>query len=123
MNIPKLRQQNGVTLLEVLVAMIIMSVSLMMLLNMAMIALDGNDWSNKTTVATQLLQEKLEQIRASGDFTNGSDTLQGVTRTWEGQCRQSPAKSRCERHLDGHSLAGQRQRPDGLRANGFTLRG
>ena len=83
MNIPKLRQQNGVTLLEVLVAMIIMSVSLMMLLNMAMIALDGNDWSNKTTVATQLLQEKLEQIRASGDFTDGSDTLQGVTRTWE----------------------------------------
>jgi type II secretion system protein I len=83
MKISKLRKQDGVTLLEVLVAMIIMSVSLMMLLNMAMIALDGNDWSNKTTIATQLLQEKLEQIRASQDFTNGSDTAQGVTRTWQ----------------------------------------
>lgn len=83
MKLSKLHRQDGITLLEVLVAMIIMTVSLMMLLNMAMIALDGNDWSNKTTIATQLLQEKLEQIRASGDFTDGSDTLQGVSRTWE----------------------------------------
>ena len=74
--------QRGVTLLEVLVAMIILSFSLMLLLNMAMVALDGNDWSNKMTIATQMLQQKLEQIRASGDFSNGADTAQGIVRSW-----------------------------------------
>ncbi len=82
MNTTKIRNQNGVTLLEVLIAMLILSFALLMLLNMAMVALDGNDWSNKTTLATQLLQEKLEEIRGSGNFTNGSDTAQGVVRSW-----------------------------------------
>ncbi len=55
--------QDGISILEVLIAMIILSMALLLLLNMAMVALDGNDWSNKTTVATQMLQEKLEQLR------------------------------------------------------------
>ena len=53
----KNKQEAGFTILEVLIAMIILSISLLVLLNMAMVALDGNDWSNNTTVATQLLQE------------------------------------------------------------------
>jgi len=61
----RLADARGVSILEVLVAMIIMSVSLLLLLNLAMIALDGNDWSNNTTRITQLLQEKLEQTRAT----------------------------------------------------------
>lgn len=83
--IKKLKSQRGVSLLEVMVAMIITSMSLMMLLNMAMIALDGNDWSNKTTIATQVMQEKLEQIRGGGmaAMKSGSDTAQGLTRTWK----------------------------------------
>ena len=82
--IQKLKSQRGVSLLEVMVAMILTSFSLMMLLNMAMIALDGNDWSNKTTLATQVMQEKLEQIRGSGAalMQSGSDTAQGLTRVW-----------------------------------------
>lgn len=76
--------QRGVSLLEVMVAMILTSFSLLMLLHMAMIALDSNDWSNKTTVATQALQDKLEQLRGGGAaaLTSGSDTAQGLTRTW-----------------------------------------
>ena len=79
-----LKSQGGVSLLEVLVAMILTSFSLMMLLNMAMIALDGNDWSNKTTIATQVMQEKLEQIRGGGmaAMQSGTDTAQGLTRIW-----------------------------------------
>lgn len=79
-----LKNQKGVSLLEVLVAMILTSFALMMLLNMAMIALDGNDWSNKTTIATQVMQEKLEQIRGGGmgAMQSGSDTAQGLTRVW-----------------------------------------
>jgi Tfp pilus assembly protein PilV len=78
----RLKNENGTSLIEVLVALIILSFSLLILLNMAMIALDGNDWSNKTTLATQMLQQKIEQIRASANFTNGSDTASGIVRTW-----------------------------------------
>ncbi len=81
----RLKSERGVSLLEVMVAMIITSMSLMMLLNMAMIALDGNDWSNKTTIATQVMQEKLEQIRGGGMalMQSGTDTAQGLSRVWK----------------------------------------
>ena len=81
----KLDNLRGVSLLEVLVAMILTSFALMMLLNMAMIALDGNDWSNKTTLAAQVMQEKLEQIRGGGmaSMQSGSDSAQGLTRIWK----------------------------------------
>ena len=35
--------EQGITIMEVLIAMIILSLSLLLLLNMAMVALDGND--------------------------------------------------------------------------------
>ncbi|MEK7774641.1 MAG: prepilin-type N-terminal cleavage/methylation domain-containing protein [Candidatus Zixiibacteriota bacterium] len=75
--------QRGLTLLEVMVAMMILGVSLLLLLNMGMVALNGNDWSNKTTVASQLMQQKLEEIRSTAKFSNGSDTAQGMTREWK----------------------------------------
>ncbi len=78
----KLTDQSGLTLLEVMIAMVIMSVALLLLLNMTMVALDGNDWSNKVTVATQVMQQKLEQLRNSPSPTSGSDVVQGVTRNW-----------------------------------------
>lgn len=76
-----LKSNRGITILEVLIAMVVLSLSLLLLLNMAMVALDGNDWSNKTSIATQLLQEKLEQLRVDPDPASGSDTASGVTRT------------------------------------------
>jgi Tfp pilus assembly protein PilV len=82
MKFRKIKQSKGITILEVLIAMIILSMSLLLLLNMAMVALDGNDWSNHTTVATQLMQQKLEELRASGALANGHDTASGVTRVW-----------------------------------------
>ncbi len=83
MNKVNSRTQTGFTILEVLIAMIILSISLLLLLNMAMVALDGNDWSNKTTVATQLLQQKLEQLRTNvNSLASGQDTVGGVQRIW-----------------------------------------
>ena len=75
--------QDGFTILEVMVAMVIIGVSLLLLLNMGMVALDGNDWANQTTRATQLMQEKLESLRSSGDqMESGRDTVAGITRNW-----------------------------------------
>jgi prepilin-type N-terminal cleavage/methylation domain-containing protein len=74
--------KSGFTILEVVIAMLILSMSLLLLLNMAMVALDGNDWSNKTTNASQLIQEKLEQLRGTTNPSGGNDVVNGVTRTW-----------------------------------------
>ncbi len=78
----RLSKETGITILEVMIAMIILSISLLLLLNMAMVALDGNDWSNKTTLATQVLQEKIEQLRNTTTLSGGSDSAGGIARSW-----------------------------------------
>lgn len=82
MKLKRIQNQDGITLLEVLIAMIILTLSLLVLLNMAMVALDGNDWANNTTVATQLLQDKLEELRGDGFPVSGSDTVGDIARSW-----------------------------------------
>lgn len=74
--------EQGITILEVLIAMIVLSLSLLLLLNMAMVALDGNDWSDRTTRATVLLQQKLEELRSDVLPASGADTASGITRSW-----------------------------------------
>jgi prepilin-type N-terminal cleavage/methylation domain-containing protein len=78
----KIQNQDGLTLLEVLIALLILSLSLLLLLNMAMVALDGNDWANNTTLTTHLMQEKLEQLRSTNNPGSGVDTARGVVRSW-----------------------------------------
>ncbi len=78
----KLSRNNGFTLLEVMVSMVILTLSLLLLLNMAMIAMEGNDWSNQATASTQLIQEKLEQLRTDMTLTSGTDTVGAIARSW-----------------------------------------
>jgi prepilin-type N-terminal cleavage/methylation domain-containing protein len=78
----KLRNQDGFTLLEVMISMLILSMSLLLLLNMAMLAMEGNDWSNNATASTQLLQEKLEELRTDMILSNGVDTVNNIARSW-----------------------------------------
>jgi type II secretory pathway pseudopilin PulG len=78
----KLKSKQGFSILEVMVSIIILTMSLIFLLNMAMVALDANDWSNKATMSTQLIQEKLEELRTSLALTNGIDTVNNIQRQW-----------------------------------------
>jgi len=78
----KLRTQKGFSILEVMVSIVILTMSLVFLLNMAMVALEANDWSNKATMSTQLLQEKLEELRTTMALTNGTDTVSTIERRW-----------------------------------------
>lgn len=84
MTFAKIKSEKGISMLEVLIAMIILSMALLVLLNMAMVALDGNHWSDRTTVATQLLQQKLEQMRAdvADGLVSGTDTVDNIYRKW-----------------------------------------
>nr|MBN2276894.1 prepilin-type N-terminal cleavage/methylation domain-containing protein [candidate division Zixibacteria bacterium] len=78
----KIVANNGFTIMEVLVSIIILTLSLLLLLNMAMVALEGNDWSNRATESTQLLQQKLEELRTGTNITSGIDTINSIQRTW-----------------------------------------
>jgi prepilin-type N-terminal cleavage/methylation domain-containing protein len=78
----KINNEKGFTILEVMVSMIILAMSLLLLLNMAMVAIDGNDWSNRATQSTQLLQDKLEELRTSTVLTSGTDTVNSIQRVW-----------------------------------------
>ncbi|MFH1687791.1 MAG: prepilin-type N-terminal cleavage/methylation domain-containing protein [bacterium] len=79
----KFADQAGVSLLEVMISMIILSVALLVLLNLAMVALDSNDWSKNATSATQLMQQKLEEVRSTAP-SSGSyvDTVGEYQRNW-----------------------------------------
>ena len=79
----KIAAQDGVSLLEVMVSMIILSVALLVLLNLAMVALDSNDWSKHATSATQLMQQKLEEVRTTTPTPGTySDTVGDYKRIW-----------------------------------------
>ena len=83
MNITKkMKKQEGMSLLEVLISMVILGISLLMLLNMAMISLTSNDWSKNATNVTQSMQQKLEELRNTPMPQNGSDTLNGIQLVW-----------------------------------------
>jgi len=77
-----LNKEGGFTLLEVLTSMFIMAFSMLLLLQLAMIALDGNTWASGTTTCTQLLQEKLEELRGTTNPASGADTVGDVFRAW-----------------------------------------
>lgn len=78
----KYSDEQGFTLLEVMTSMLIMSFSLLVLLQMTMVALDGNTWASGTTSSTQLMQEKLEELRSNSNPESGEDTIGNITLTW-----------------------------------------
>jgi hypothetical protein len=47
-----------------------------------MIAVDGNQWASGTTSSTQLIQEKMENLRNMSNPTSGADTVGEVVREW-----------------------------------------
>ncbi len=74
--------EKGITLLETMIAMLIISFAFMFLMQMAVVAIDGNQWASETTRCTQLLQDKLEQLRSESNPVSGQDTVGTVSRSW-----------------------------------------
>lgn len=85
---------SGFSLLEVLIAMVILTVGLLAgvaLFETGMKALQGG---NKWTVGIELAQNKMELLRATNvaSLQSGMDELQGMTRSWS--VRKSEKDSR-----------------------------
>jgi type IV pilus assembly protein PilV len=58
--------ENGFTLLEVLIAIAILSIGLLGMASLTIGIINGNRSSNEVTTATTLAQEQMERIRRAG---------------------------------------------------------
>ena len=72
-NICKFRSQAGVSLVEVLVSIVILSIGLLGIAMMQYMAIGGNAFGRETQIATELGQELLEQTKSTS-YTNASLT-------------------------------------------------
>ena len=64
--IEKLRKkmnQDGFTILEVMMGLVIFSIGLLTLLSMIVISIHGNAWSDKTTQAVQIVRQTIEEVK------------------------------------------------------------
>ena len=72
----KLRHEEGFSLIEVLVALTILSVGLLGLAMFQVTAIKGNAIASKWTVATELAQDRLERFRHV-DWTSIQSSVPG----------------------------------------------
>jgi len=86
----RLQETKGFSMIEVLIALIILSVSLLALAGLMGVVTKNNSYGSHLTEATTLAQDKLEELRVSrwGSIAEGSDNITGCsnidyTRTWQ----------------------------------------
>ena len=70
----RLRSSNGFTLMEVLAAMLILSVGLLGMAALITGIVNSNKLSNRISTATVLAQDKMEEIRSTGYAVAADDT-------------------------------------------------
>lgn len=63
---PNKNNDNGFTLIEVLIAIVILSVGLLGMASLTVGIINGNKFSNDMTTATTLAQDKMEDVRRQG---------------------------------------------------------
>ena len=78
-----LRNKKGVTLLEVLVAMMILRFGVLSLAPMIVISMIGNSYSNHVTIADAIAQDRLEEIKTWSEvdpipYSETISNIQGI---------------------------------------------
>lgn len=74
--------EEGFTLLEVMVSMIVFATGLLMMLPMIVTSIKENVFADMTIKAAHHIQAKIEEIKNTHNFTSGYDDPEGMTRTW-----------------------------------------
>src|SRR3990170_7936279 len=91
MTVSRLRNNNGFTLVEIIVAMGILVIALLGLISVTVMVIKGNSFSKTMTTATTLAEGKMEQLKNTGSaskigydtLAGGTDTVESIyTRTW-----------------------------------------
>ncbi len=87
----RFRKSKGFTMIEVLIALVILSVALLALAGLMIYTTRSNSFGNHMTEATTLAQDKLEELRVtswgdllSGEYQDKVTTATGIeyTRIW-----------------------------------------
>ena len=75
---------NGFTLIEIMIAILILVVALLGMAGVTVSVINGNAFSKEVTSATTLAQDKMEELKntAYGSIVSGSDTDSIYSRTW-----------------------------------------
>lgn len=81
------RGEKGFTLIEILIALVILTIALLGLANLLYTVIKGNTFSDKMTLAVTRAQGKIEQFKNTGyaalSTTPDSDTPDtGLSRSW-----------------------------------------
>ncbi len=120
----KLRGNEGFSLIEVLVSLVILAVGLLGLALFQTTAIKGNAIASKWTVATELAQDRLERFRhvdwvtiqpsVPGGFVPGTQPLQSAygslggavgdntTRPWHAVLQGMAGQQQCDRFAQNH---------------------
>ncbi len=74
-------RNRGFTLLEVVIAMLLLGIGLLALFALQIRSVQSNAFSNCMTMASGFAQDQVERLRASNweDISNGSDTIRDIT--------------------------------------------
>jgi len=87
-HVPVNRKNSGFTLVELLVAIVILSVGLLGMATLTGSIIRNNKLSNDLTTATTLAQDKLEDIRAAGYASAVSETKTACATPFSGYQRE-----------------------------------
>ena len=70
-----IKRQEGFTLNEILVSIALIAIGVLGFSVNTIGVIQGNQISGNVTIASTLAQDKIEEIKASGTLTNGSDNI------------------------------------------------
>ena len=74
--------KNGFTLIEVLVAMLILSIGMLMLLPMMVVSMQANDLARGFSEGSNLIKQKMEELKNMKFPVSGADSVGTASRTW-----------------------------------------
>ncbi len=78
----QLCQSRGVSLVEIMIALLVFSVGLLLLVPLGVYSINANQWSDRTTQATFFAQEKLEELKNADVLSSGQDSVSTMQRVW-----------------------------------------
>lgn len=76
------KRQSGFTLIEVMVAMLLLSIGMLMLLPMMVVSMQSNNLARGFTDSSMLIKQKMEDLKNMSIPVSGADSVGTAARNW-----------------------------------------